>query len=69
MGDIILDLRSEVNVLHKKTWESMGEPTLGFSPIKLKLENQHIVVPIGRFKGIPVDFSDLIWRFAASDNK
>jgi len=33
MGDIILDLGSEVNVLPKKTWEAIGEPTLGFSPI------------------------------------
>jgi hypothetical protein len=55
MGDIILDLGSEVNVLPKKTWEAMGEPTLGFSPIQLKLENQHRVVPIGILKGILVD--------------
>jgi hypothetical protein len=54
MGDIILDLGSEVNVLHKKTWEAMGEPTLGFSHIQLKLTNQHRVVPIGRLKGIPI---------------
>ena len=33
MGDIILDLGYEVNVLPKKTWECMGEPTLGYSPI------------------------------------
>jgi hypothetical protein len=29
MGYIILYLGSEVNVLPKKTWEYMGEPTLG----------------------------------------
>jgi hypothetical protein len=55
MGDIILDLESEVNVMPKKTWEDMGGPTLGYSPIQLKLENQHRVVQIGRLKGIPVD--------------
>jgi hypothetical protein len=33
MGDIILDLGSEVNVLPKKTWKCMGEPTLGYSPV------------------------------------
>jgi hypothetical protein len=33
MGDIILDLGSEVNVLPKKTWQCMGEPTLGYSPV------------------------------------
>jgi hypothetical protein len=56
MGDIILYFGSKVNVMTKKTWEVMGEPTLGYSPIQLKLENQHRVVPIGRLKGIPVDF-------------
>jgi hypothetical protein len=55
MGDIILDLEFQVNFLPKKTWESMGEPTLGFSPIQLNLENKHRVVPIGRLEGIPLD--------------
>jgi hypothetical protein len=55
MGDIILDLGSEVNVLPKKTWQCMGEPTLGYSLVQLKLENQHRVLPIGRLKGVIVD--------------
>jgi hypothetical protein len=55
MGDIILYLGSEVNVLPKKAWEAMGEPTLGYSPIQLKLANHHRVVPISRLKGIPMD--------------
>jgi hypothetical protein len=55
MGDIILDLGFEVNVLPKKTWETMGEPQLGYSPIQLKLSKQHRVVPIGRLKRILVD--------------
>jgi hypothetical protein len=33
MGDIILDLGFEVNVLPKKTCQCMGEPTLGYSPV------------------------------------
>jgi hypothetical protein len=33
----------------------MGEPTLGYSPVQLKLENQHIFLPIGRIKGVAVD--------------
>jgi hypothetical protein len=55
MGDIILDLGSEVNLLPKSTWKCMGEPTLGYSPIQLKLANQHRVLPIGRLKGVIVD--------------
>jgi hypothetical protein len=55
MGDIILDLGSEVNVLPKKTWKCMGETTLGYSNVQLKLENQHKFLPIGRLKGVRVD--------------
>jgi hypothetical protein len=54
MSDIILDLGSEVNVLPKKTWKCMGETTLGYSPVQLKLENQHRVLPIGRMKGVTI---------------
>jgi hypothetical protein len=39
MGDVILDLGFEVNVLPKKTWKCMGETTLGYSPVQLKLAN------------------------------
>jgi hypothetical protein len=39
MRNIILDLGFEVNVLPKKTWEAMGEPQLGYSPIQLNLTN------------------------------
>jgi hypothetical protein len=55
MGEIILDLGSEVNVLPNKTWQCMGEPTLGYSPIQLKLANQQRVLSIGRLKGLIVD--------------
>jgi hypothetical protein len=54
MGDIILDLGSEVNVLPKKTWQCMGEPTLVYSHVQLKLSNQHRVLPSGRLKGVIV---------------
>ena len=55
MGDIILDLGYEVNVLPNKTWQCMRDPTLGYSPVQLKLANQHRVLPIGRLKGVKVD--------------
>jgi len=37
MGGIILDLGFEVNILPKNTWQCMGEPKLGYSPVQLKL--------------------------------
>jgi hypothetical protein len=51
MGDIILDLGSKVNVFPKKTWQCMGEPTLGYSHVKLKLTNQHRVFQLEGLKG------------------
>jgi hypothetical protein len=55
VDNVILDLGSDVNVLPKKTWEMMGKPKLIWSPIQLRLENQHKIVPIGRLIGIPVN--------------
>jgi len=55
MGNIILDIGLDVNIFPKKTWEAMGEPTLGYSNIQLKLENQQRVIPIGRLKNRIVD--------------
>jgi hypothetical protein len=55
MGDVIIDLGSEMNVLPKKTWQRMGEPTLGCSRVQLKLENHHILLPIGILKGVTID--------------
>ena len=39
MENVILDLGSDVNIFPKKTWEEMGEPTLGYFNIQLKIEN------------------------------
>jgi hypothetical protein len=32
----------------------MGEPTLGYSPVQLKLSNKHKVLSIGRLKGVTI---------------
>ena len=32
---VILDLGYDVNILTKQTWQSMGNPTLGWSPVHL----------------------------------
>jgi hypothetical protein len=55
MGYIIMDLGSQVNVLPKNTSKCMGEPTLGYSPVQLKLANQHGVLPIRRLEGVTID--------------
>ena len=48
MDFIIVNLGSNVDILTKKTWESMGNPKLVCSPIQLRLANQLKVMPIGR---------------------
>jgi hypothetical protein len=54
MDNIILDLGSDVNVIPKQTWEMMGKSKLIWSPIQLRLTNQHKIVPIGRLTGVSV---------------
>jgi hypothetical protein len=55
MDNIILDLGSDVNVLLRKTWETMGKPKLIWSPIQLRLANQHKIVLIGRLLRVNVN--------------
>ena len=40
MDFIILDMGSDVNIMKKQTWESMGNPKLVWSPIQLRLAIQ-----------------------------
>lgn len=39
----------------KKTWELMGKPTLVWSPIALKIENQQKILPFGRLESVWID--------------
>ena len=55
VDSVILDLGSDVNILTKKTWQLMGKPTLGCSPVQLCLENQAKVQPFGRVSNLVVD--------------
>lgn len=54
---VMLDLRSDVTILPKKSWESMGKPQLIFSPIQLRMANQYRIFPIGRLKNVEVDLA------------
>jgi len=38
----------------------MGEPELIWSPIQLRLANQHKIVPIGRLTGVPVNIDGVL---------
>jgi uncharacterized protein YqgV (UPF0045/DUF77 family) len=52
---VVLDLRSEVNVMTKQTWALMVKPKLIYSPIRLHMANQQAVSPFGRLEHVPVD--------------
>jgi len=55
MGQVILDLGSDVNVLPKKMWERMGKPALQLSPIQLRMTNQKKILPMERLQGVTMD--------------
>ena len=55
MDQVILDLWSDANIFPKQTWERMGRPTLQWSPIQLRMENQQKIIPMGRLQGVTVD--------------
>jgi len=55
MDQVILDLRSNANVLLKKSWELIGKTKMQWLTIQLKMENQQNIVPLGRLSGITVD--------------
>ena len=56
---LILDFASDVNILTKQTWQSMGNPTLGWSPVQLRLANQEKVHPIGHVSNLVVDIEGM----------
>jgi len=55
MDQLILDLGSDANVFPKHTWECMGSPTLQWSPIQLRMVNQHKIIPLGGLERITMD--------------
>ena len=59
MDYIILDIGSDVNILTRQTWESMGTPFLDWSLVQLWLANQANVLPIGKLSQVPVDIEGL----------
>ena len=55
LDSVILDLGLDVKILTKQTWKLMGKPTLGWSPVQLRLANQAKVQPIGCISNLVVD--------------
>ena len=59
MDYIILDLGSNVNILTRQTWESMGNSRLVWSDVQLRLANQSKVLPIGQLTQVPIEIEGL----------
>ena len=59
MDFIILDLGLYVNILTRKTWESMGNTRLVWYSLQLCLANQSKVLPIDRLTQVPVKVEGL----------
>jgi hypothetical protein len=60
---VVLNLGLKVNVTTKKTWALMGKSKLIYSPIKLRMDNQQVVSPVGRMEHVPMDI-DIVRMFA-----
>jgi hypothetical protein len=54
---VVLDLGSEVNVMTKHTWALMRKPKLIYSPIRLRMDNQQDVIPLGILEHVLVDIN------------
>ena len=59
VDSVILDLGSDVNILTKQTWKLMGNPTLGWSLVQLRLANQVKVHPIGHISNLVVNIEGM----------
>ena len=59
VDSVILDLGLDANILTKQTWQLMGKPTLGQSPVQLRLTNQANVQPIGCVSNLVVDIEGM----------
>ena len=57
MDYVVLELGLEVNVMTKQTWELMGKPTLIYSLVRIRMDNQQFVIPFGRLEHVPVDIN------------
>lgn len=57
MEQIVLDIGFDVNILTKQTWEAMGRPTLQWSPVQLRMENQVKVIHLGRLPSVPINMA------------
>ena len=57
--DYIILLGSDVNIITRQTWESMGKLWLEWYPIQLRLANQSKVLPIGRMTQVPIEVEGL----------
>jgi hypothetical protein len=55
MDDIMLDLRSDVNIFPTKSWDFMGKPNLVWCPIQCRISNQYRIYPIGRPEQVEVN--------------
>ena len=49
---VVLDFRSQVDIMTRDTWEQLGRPRLSESGIYLKLADQGLIEPIGVWRNV-----------------
>ena len=53
---VVLDFRSQVNIMTRDTWEQLGRPRLYESGIYLKLADQGLIEPIGVWRNVEKEY-------------
>ena len=59
VDSVIPYLGSDVNILTKQTWQLMGNLTLGWLAVHLRLANQEKVHPISHISNLVVDIEGM----------
>ena len=49
---VVLEFKSQVNILTKDTWEKLGQPQLFKYDYYLKLANQGLIKPLGLYRNL-----------------
>ena len=55
IDSFILDLGLEVSIITRKTWKNMGSLKLAWSLVRLRLDNQARVTPIGQVMHLAIE--------------
>ena len=60
---VVLEFKSQVNIMNGDTWEQLGRPRLYESGIYLKLADQGLIEPIGVWRNVDTIIKGISTKF------